>query len=306
MKNIIFGLLVLVSVTTFGQVSNPIAQQSVSENSKYILPIDKVAIKGSYPLGISDIKTIHIVFPAEIKEVDAGTSDVLVEITPSFNNVLKVKSTVDSVFKETNLTILTADGGLYSFVLNYQKEPEVLNINIGNNLSSDVKNSSMLGINHFLKSNYIDSEFNESNEVIKTNLRIANNSKAFIKNIGVKNGFVSAFVKGIYTYNSMMYISFDIINETNIDYSIDFMKLYVKDKEDLKRMTVQEEELRILDTFSNNTLIIADDTSRFTIATPLFSLSDEKIVELEIYEKNGGRHLRFPIPSKIIAKAKKL
>ena len=114
--------------------------QTTESTNRYILPIDKVSIKGSYPLGISEIKTIHIVFPFEIKEVDAGTSDVIVEITPSFNNVLKVKSAKSKDFTETNLTVLTGDGGLYSFITNYQKDPEILNINIGNNLKTDILN----------------------------------------------------------------------------------------------------------------------------------------------------------------------
>ena len=116
-------ILFMLPLSVFAQdikVSNPEMLQTTESTNRYILPIDKVSIKGSYPLGISEIKTIHIVFPFEIKEVDAGTSDVIVEITPSFNNVLKVKSAKSKDFTETNLTVLTGDGGLYSFITNNQ------------------------------------------------------------------------------------------------------------------------------------------------------------------------------------------
>lgn len=307
MKNL--PILFLLHLSVLAQdikVSNP-EMLLVTENvNKYILPIDKVSIKGSYPLGISEIKTIHIVFPFEIKEVDAGTPDIIVEITPSFNNVLKVKSAKSKDFTETNLTVLTGDGGLYSFITNYQKDPEILNINIGNNLKTDVQASKTLSINHFLKSHYISTSLNKSEADILNNLQKANASRSFIKNIGIHNLKLTSLLKGIYSEESILYLTLEIINDTEIDFEIDFIKLYIKDKELVKKMTVQEEELGIINKYPSDLLIKADVKHRFSIATPLRTLSEEKVMEVEIYEKNGGRHLRFPIDAKVLTHAKKI
>jgi conjugative transposon TraN protein len=302
-------ILIMLPLSVFAQdikVSNPEMLQTTESTNRYILPIDKVSIKGSYPLGISEIKTIHIVFPFEIKEVDAGTSDVIVEITPSFNNVLKVKSARNKDFTETNLTVLTGDGGLYSFITNYQKDPEILNINIGNNLKTDILASNELKINHFQKSHFVSRSLNISEAAILSNLEKATQSGSFIRNVGVHNLKLTSLLKGIYTEDGILYLTMDILNETDIDYEIDFIKLYIKDKELVKKMTVQEEELVIINKYPSDLVVQADVKHRFSVATALRTLSEDKVMEIEIYEKNGGRHLRFPIDPKILSKAKKI
>lgn len=295
----------------FGQsaepkVSNPEQHQFVSQHNRYVLPIDKVSVKGSYPLGVSEIKTIHVIFPSEIKEVDAGTANVIAQITENFNNVLRIKANTDKHFSETNLTVLTADGGLYSFLTNYNRDPEILNINIGNNLSSDVLSSKDLGINQFLKSNYLIAALNQSANEIKFSMQKSISLKPFVRNTGVRNQNTSAFLKGVYIYNGMMYFTIELVNDSEIDYSIDFIKLYIKDKEVLKRMTIQEEELKIADRFPLDNVLKANTNNTFSLATPLRTISDDKEFEFEIYEQNGGRHLRFSISPKVIAKAKTL
>lgn len=288
-------------------VSNPVLQKAVYDNqNKYVLPIDKVSVKGSYPLGVSDIKTIHIVFPSEIKEVDAGTSSVIIEITQAFNNVLRVKSGVNKEFDETTLTVLTADGGLYSFLVNYDKYPEILNINIGNNLSSDVLASKDLGINYFLKTNYLLPTYNQSAQDILYYSEKTFKEKGFIKNVGVQNLMISSFLKGVYYHNGITYFKMEFINDSEIDYTIDFVKLYIKDKDVLKKMTSQEEELKLIEQYPSDKVLKAKSSYIFSFATPFITLSEDKKVDIEVYEKNGGRHLRFPVDSKIIAKSKSL
>lgn len=308
-KLIFYGVFLCLS-PVFGQtnekVSNPEQHQFVSQHNRYVLPIDKVSVKGSYPLGVSDLKTIHVVFPSEIKEVDAGTADVIAQITESFNNVLRIKANTNKHFSETNLTVLTADGGLYSFITNYNPDPEVLNINIGNNLTSDVLSSKDLGINQFLKSNYLIAALNQSANEIKFSMQKANESKPFIRNTGVRNQTTSAFLKRVYTHNGMMYFSIEIFNDSEIAYSIDFIKLYIKDKQVLKRMTLQEEELKIADRFPSDNILEAKTSNIICIATPIRTISEDKEFEIEVYEQNGGRHLRFSISPKIISKAKTL
>lgn len=308
-NNISVVTFLLAAQFCFGQstepkVSNPEQHQFVSQHNRYVLPIDKVSVKGSYPLGVSEIKTIHVIFPSEIKEVDAGTANVIAQITENFNNVLRIKANTDKHFSETNLTVLTADGGLYSFLTNYNRDPEILNINIGNNLSSDVLSSKDLGINQFLKSNYLIAALNQSANEIKFSMQKSISLKPFVRNTGVRNQNTSAFLKGVYTYNGMMYFTIELVNDSEIDYSIDFIKLYIKDKEVLKRMTIQEEELKIADRFPLDNVLKAKTNNTFSLATPLRTISDDKEFEFEIYEQNGGRHLRFSISPKIIAKAK--
>src|SRR3546814_18758334 len=64
-------------------------------------------------LSVSYDKTTNLVFPYNIKSVDRGTRDVLVQKARNVENVLQVKAGHEA-FTETNLTVITADGHLYS------------------------------------------------------------------------------------------------------------------------------------------------------------------------------------------------
>ncbi len=312
LTNIIVICLFIAGYRSFGQdkilPSNPIfhAEMEQKINQNYLLPIGKSSIKGSYPLGISDQKTIHIVFPSQIKEVDAGTADVSVQITESFNNVLKVKSTCKKECIETNLTILTADGGLYSFLTNYQQNPEILNININNNKNADIQTANQLGINYLMQNKFLEKETNHSEALISFLLKEVITKPDFIRKAGDKNMDISARLKGIYLVNGLLFCKFDLQNKSEIDYNIDFIKMYIKDKKALKRLAAQEEEIKIMQQYPTNNQVLAEKNAVISIATNLQTISADKELIIEIYEKNGGRHLRFKVDAKMVADAKSL
>lgn len=85
-KYAVYLASLLIPVQLFAQLqpANPENVREAVKLNNYILPIAKMAIKGSHPVGINSTKTVHIVFPSEIKEVDAGIPEIITQITPSF------------------------------------------------------------------------------------------------------------------------------------------------------------------------------------------------------------------------------
>lgn len=308
MKNTLFISLSFLTLSTVAQnyAANPNRFNEADRSYGFVLPIAPVSIKGSYPLAISEKKTVHIVFPSEIKEVDSGTANILTQITPSFNNVLKIKAATSQDMEETNITVLTAAGGLYSFLTAYTADPEILNINIGNNAVSDVEVSKQLGINQFLFAKYNIPKIDISEREVESKMEDMLKERKFIKNTGVSNLHVTCFLTKIFSDNSLMYFVYEIENNTNIQYAIDFVKLYQRDKEEVKRMTVQEEELPVLFSHPNDTKVLPHTRIKYVVATPIKTLAANKVFDLEIYERNGGRHLRFPITPEILTKTKSL
>lgn len=294
----------LVFCQTERNISNPeIFNQS---NSKYKLPIDKIAVKGSFPLAISDIKTVHVVFPTKIREVDTGTPNILVQITESFNNVLRIKSINLPEKLETNITVLTEDGGLYSFLTSYAKNPEILNINIGKNENMDANNTKELGLNTFPKLDFLEEKLGQSLVNIENNMGKALQKKSFIKNIGEKSQNMTVLLKGIYNAIEMQYYKLEIANYSEVNYAIDFVKLYIKDVENLSKTAVQSEELAIIKMLPADTNIKSNTSQTYILTTKMKTLPIDKNLEIEIYEKNGGRHFRFPVDNIILSKSKTL
>lgn len=281
-----------------------IYNSTVANRNTYTLPLDRASVIGSYPLGISQQKTVHILFPSEIKEVDVGNRYVMVQITEAFNNVLRVKANASEKFSETNVTVICRDGSLYSFLTSYEENPEVVNIIIGNNAQSDAAVSKALGIN-FAKQRVLnghDENFVEMEGMAQTAL----DKKPYIHNVGAYTMLVTALVQGIYTRGDNLYYVVKVDNRSEIDYTMAFAKVFVLDISEAKRVAVQEEELPVKYQLPTERTIAGGTEKTFTFVVPVRAISDSKQVDMEIYEADGARHLRFTIDRKLLQKAKKL
>src|SRR5215210_567712 len=94
-----------------------------------------------YPLKITFNKTTNLIFPYAIKSVDRGSEDVLAQKAKGVENILLVKAGREN-FSETNLTVITADGKLYSFILGYINNPTAINISfVGDSINTDITKS---------------------------------------------------------------------------------------------------------------------------------------------------------------------
>src|SRR6267378_7169742 len=67
-------------------------------------------------------KTSNIVFPTIITSVDRGSRDILAQKAKGVENVLQLKAGKEN-FPETSLTVITADGILHQFTVNYSSQP---------------------------------------------------------------------------------------------------------------------------------------------------------------------------------------
>lgn len=61
-------------------------------------------------------KTVHILFPSEVKYVDLGSFDIIADKATGAENVVRIKAAVKGFEGETNFSVITADGCFYSFM----------------------------------------------------------------------------------------------------------------------------------------------------------------------------------------------
>ncbi len=275
-----------------------------ANHNQYVLPVDKASVIGSYPLGVSDQKTVHVLFPSEIKEVDVGNQNVVVQVTEAFNNVLRVKANARSTFKETNVTVICKDGKLYSFLANYQDNPEVINLSIGHNQTADERISKELGIN-FHHQKVLD-ENDESFTEIQDLSEQALDKRRYIANVGVYTMKVTALLRGIYTKGDNLYYQVEIKNRSEIDYRIDFAKVFLSDISEIRRVAVQEEEIPVKYHLPTDRNIPGNTDKMFVFVVPVRAISASKQVDFELFEEKGARHLRFTISHKLLQRARQL
>ena len=73
-------------------------------------------------------KTVHVIFPSEVRYVDLGSPDLIAGKADGAENVIRVKATVRNFPNETNMSVITEDGSFYTFNVKYADEPLLLNV----------------------------------------------------------------------------------------------------------------------------------------------------------------------------------
>jgi hypothetical protein len=224
-------------------------------------------------LQIATDKTISLVFPYPIRHVDRGTKDVLVQPIEEADNILLVKA-ASKDFAPTNLSVVTGDGSVYSIAVSYGE-------------TSSWIYRFPVQLKTFV-STYANS--------------ILDNPKTII---GIKDASWDMIAKviGIYIKDDVIYYQLDLQNQSPIDYDINFLRFYIRDKKKAKRTAVQENEITPLYVAGNISCLKANTHNSIVVALNKFTIPDAKYLAIEIVEKNGGRNLLMKVNNRKIIKA---
>lgn len=237
-------------------------------------------------------KTINIIYPYAIKSVDKGSKDVLVQLAKGVENILQVKAAKQG-FSETNLTVVTADGKLYSHLLNYTDDPKQLNIKLGS--SMNYPNTDAL---------FTYKADNEA-KVYDLTEQIASR-KSILKGIKDSKYNINLNLSGIYYKADKLYFQFALENNSEVDYPIETFRFYIKDSKSAKRTAKQEVEQLPVQLAGNVELIRGNSEQNVVVALPRFTIPDKKVLMIELMEANGGRHLTLQVKNKVIIKAQSI
>jgi len=251
----------------------------------------KVTVIKPYVLPITFYKTTNLIFPYAIKSVDRGSKDILVQKAKGVENILQVKAGKLG-FDQTNLTVITADGKLYSYILNYSDTLSVLNIRFDNTTAV------------YPEAFFPNISINEAQ--IKADADTVAMAKETIHGAKDKSYGMKMKVSGLYIRGDVLFLRLTLQNHTNINYDIDQLRFYIRDEKKAKRTATQELEISPL-YINGDTSVIAGQTEKvFVYALPKFTIPDKKYLAIELIEKSGGRHLRIHVHNKTIIRAKLL
>lgn len=254
-----------------------------------------------YGLEVTFDKTVHIIFPAGVRYVDLGSTKIIAGKAEGAENVIRIKAAVRNFEDETNFSVITDDGNFYSFNVRYVQEPEKLNIEMKELITKAAPGKTQTGAGDVYLKELGKEPPATVNLIMNT---IYKNDKNDIKNISSKKYGVEFSIKGIYTNNGMLYFHSQIKNITNIPFDIDFITFKIVDRRVTKRTAVQEQVLTPLRVLNNNQTIRGKSVARSVFTLEKFTIADNKMLVIEIFEKNGGRHQSVMITNRNIVKAK--
>lgn len=242
-----------------------------------VLLFYSVAVKAQVVIiEVTTNKTTSLVFPSAIVSIDRGSEHILVQ--KSTVQVLKVKA--DSVFADTtNLTVITTDGKLYSFLVVYRSSPTVLTFDLG--AGKNILNDTLL-------------------TALTQKVRAADHR---LYGIRYSSGQVLIRAQGIYTNGNVIAVKLRIDNRSTLSYEIGGVSALVSGGRTAKRRAVQDREVAILLTDKATNTVREKQSLVVVVIIPKAGLVPGQSLQIHVQEKGSERHLHLELPNKYILNA---
>lgn len=256
-----------------------------------------------YGLEVTFDKTVHIIFPASIRYVDLGSSNIIAGKAGTSENVLRVKASLRSFENETNMAVITEEGSYYTFNVKFADEPEKLNI--------EMKDFMHDGIATNRPNNSLDIYLKELGSesprlVYLINRAIYKSDKRLVKHIGSKRFGIQYLLKGIYSHNNQLYLHTSIKNSSNVPFDIDFVRMKIVDRKVAKQTAIQETVIYPLRAYNFISSVGGNQTERTVFTIDKITIPNDKQLVIELFEKNGGRNQVFVIENADLLRAEEI
>ena len=248
-------------------------------------------------------KTVHILFPAEVRYVDLGSPNLIAGKADGAENVIRVKSTVKGFQGETNMSVITEDGCFYTFNVRYADEPLLLNVE----MADIIHDGESANRPNNAQEVYLNELGSESPMLVRLIMKsIYRQDRRTVKHIGSKRFGVQYLLKGIYTHGGLIYFHTEIRNQSHIPFDVDYITWKIVDKKVAKRTAVQEQVVLPLRAQNYVTCVPGGKNERTVFAMSKFTIPDGKQLIVELCEKNGGRHQSFTIENEDLVRAREI
>jgi len=280
-------LVIIMIILSLNQLFAQAEKEVISDSVASVSRLNLGRIE-PYWLTVTYDKTTHLIFPSKIKYVDLGSEHIIAGKADEAENVLRIKATTRNFEPETNFSVVTEDGKFYSFDVFYSDFPANLNYDV-------LKMQKAIG--------RIDSEkvlledlSGAQAPVLEAALReIYRRNKRVVRHIASQSFGITLQLKSIYVNNGKYYLHLELKNSSNVSFPVDFISFKITDKKTAKRTAIQEKELQPLRMFLPLEPVPAQETQRNIVLLDQFTLDDDKMLVIEVFEQNGGRHQKVEV-----------
>lgn len=246
----------------------------------------------SKKIGVSSSKTTHFILDEDIVDIVVGNDSIIADNATGIKNIVKIRSLKKDI-ENASFTIIAKSGKIFPFDLYYEETPTQLSVYIGDNA-----NRAMFSENP-LDENKLERIANSVVEIPQKH-----------NHLGVLDHRMMLSLDGIYSVSDWVVFHLHLENQNNIDYGIDFIKTYIRDKKNSKYSALQEQEIYPFYIYfsdeSYKEMIPGKQKVEIVLFYNRFTIPQSRIMCFELFEKNGGRHLEFSISNKEILRAQRI
>ena len=236
-------------------------------------------------IGLNERTETHIIFDEGIKYIDVGDLPVTANIAKNTRNILRVK-TDEPLEIKTNISVVTDDDRFFTYDAYYSESPTTSYY-----ASSTLKKQDEQVI---LK----DNDFTDAQR--KKVLEQVNSYKRYLFSLGEKKEGILFSIHNIFIHNRFIFFRCEVQNTTSIPYNVEYTKFTIIDRKKNKLTATQEIEQFPVFLENYQETVLPKQKNAFTIGFETFTIPDDKILRIELNERNGGRHIHFNVSNKDI------
>ena len=244
----------------------------------------RVAGVGSVPIPVTMEKMTNLIFPEAVQIGVKVSPGILAQKVRGVENVIELKAQHRG-FPVTNLSVYGKDGRLYSFVLHYVADSDVLNFRVlPDGPAGVILEDLPTGITR-----------------LKADAALLEGRKGFLRR-GVRESGVRLRLTGVYLRDSLEWLVIEVENRTQIPLYIGYTRFSIADRRRVKRTAAQENSISTM--FDGlNGLVAGGRAVRYAVGFQPFTAPTGKQLMVEVAGADG-RTVVMGIKSKILLRAR--
>lgn len=273
------------------------------------------------PLDISQEKAVYLLFPVNVNYCDTGNEDVTYAVT---DNIVKLNAK-KVAFPETNLTVITKDNVLYTFLLIYKKDPRKLNViltleegkQIGRHSPDNLLGSTYPEETEEVRDVVTAIESQNDNSALETAvvstllskevfdsvcLKMINNEKSLLINDMIHN--VGLELVNVFEYEGYHFFSLYAYNHSKKPFVVDIVNFQQGEKSWTFGKVYREALITPVYAFNDKNVIAPNAKFHLIYVFEKMHLADGKKLLIEMGADDGKRILSLEVPGKAINEAR--
>ena len=242
----------------------------------------------------NDTKTVAIFFPEPIRQGITGSENFVFSYnkdTEQYFGLLQATPGNDS-----NLLVVSRSGAIFSYIVRYKDYLSKLNyfVSISESIGNENPIDTLGSVNK--KEESVPNKLKYYQEFCSY-LLIQRQKLSYIRE---KDNRIILSLENIVFDREEIYFVLKIENRSSLDYDLNFLNLYINTLKKGKKKSLQsliKEPLYVHDLPKR---ISENSVERMVLVLPKFSISKDRVVVVELDEKDGERNVKLKITHKTI------
>ena len=234
----------------------------------------------------NETKNVALFFPSQIHQAVTGSSHFVFTYNREKGQYFGLLQAQPGAV--SNLLVITKDGHVYSYLLQYAKDLPRLNYFVPQDESIGQERFQMVPDSTRTKNSIGPTRKKYYERAARHLLDLPRQSVKSNQSFGIGLALEQTVYNG-----KEVYAVLRIKNATDIPFEVNFLKVYVTQGNPQRKSSYQQSEQPILYAFQMPELLLAHQEYRFVVVLPKFVLGHKEQLEIILQEEHGHREVRL-------------